>query len=127
MIVDVRGVYQEYNGLSEIVIESESDVIPGDSFQLNAATVDACDVGTGGSQQEAYEGVLVWISDASVTDTSPELYGDFEVDGCLRVGSLFYDAAPAEGAVYQALIGVMNYSFDNAKLEPRTPGDAVLD
>ena len=130
MTVDVHGVYQEYNGLSEIVIDVQADITPGGTFQLNPVLVNPCDVGTGGAQQEAYEGVLVRVSNVEVTDTNPDDpndYNEFEVDSCLRVDDLFYLAEPGLETLYQALVGVMSYSFDNAKLEPRTAADVLED
>ena len=130
MTVDIHGVYQEYNELSEIVFDSQTDITPSGTFQLNPAVVDSCDVGTGGSLQEAYEGVLVRVSNVVVTDSNPDdpdEFGEFEVDECLRVDDLFIHAGPAEETLYQALIGVMNYNFYNAKLEPRTAADMLED
>ena len=122
--VDIEGVYEEYYDLSEIQIDEITDVVVTGTFEINAVMLDPCDIATGGALQEEYEGVLVRVANVSVTDEDLG-YGEFEVANCLRVDDMFYEAAPDPGDAYQLLTGAMNYSFDEAKLEPRAASDVV--
>jgi hypothetical protein len=126
-MVNVRGMYTEYMDLSEIEINAASDVTPAGSHELLPAIVDPCRVATGGNQQEHYEGVLVRVEGVEVSNTNPDGpdndWGEWEVDNCLRIDDLFHHVEPGESSEYAYIIGVMNYTHENAKLEPRMGAD----
>jgi DNA/RNA endonuclease YhcR with UshA esterase domain len=124
--VNITGLYEEYYGLSELKIDDASNVAVTGTFVLNPAVVDPCDVATGGALQPDFEAVFVRVGNVSVTDVNPDdpqEFGEFEVANCLRVDDVYVPEEPAQGAAYLSISGVMNWSFDNAKLEPRTPAD----
>jgi hypothetical protein len=126
--VDLTGRYSEYYDNSEITVEAAADVQIVGNFNIPPFNVSACDVGTGGPQQEPYEGVLVRVTNLLVTDENPDDpndYGEFEVDGCLRVDNIFYPYEPTGGQTLSAIVGPLNYAFSNAKIEPRGPGDIL--
>ena len=88
--------------------------------------VNSADIATGGSKAEAYEGVLVEIEDVEVTN--PDLMnGEFEVSGGLRLDDLFFTnmdwPSVSMGDTFSSVIGVIDYSFDNHKLAPRSAND----
>ena len=126
-LVNVRGMYTEYLGLSEIEISAASDVVNVGSHELLPAIVAPCAVGTDGNQQEAYEGVLIRVENVQVTNTNPDGpdndWGEFEVEHCLRVDDMFHHEEPNLSSEWNYIIGVMNYTHDNAKLEPRIAAD----
>ncbi len=126
--VDITAMYLEYYELSELKIDEATDVVETGTFQINPAVVDPCDVATGGALQEDYEGVLVRVGNVSVTDDNPDDpqdFGEFEVAACLRVDDLFHQENPEPGTAYQSISGVMNYAYNEAKLEPRGSTDLV--
>ncbi len=126
-LVNVQGTYTEYMGLSEIEIGAASDVVNVGSHELLPAIVDPCRVATGGNQQEHYEGVLVRVEGVEVSNTNPDGpdndWGEWEVDNCLRIDDMFHHVEPDEFSEYAYIIGVMNYTHENAKLEPRMSAD----
>ena len=97
--VDVTWRYSEYYDNSEITVEAAADVQVVGNGNIPPVNVSACDVGTGGPLQESYEGVLVRVTNLLVTDENPDDpndYGEFEVDGCLRVDDIFYPYEPTQ-------------------------------
>ena len=131
-MVDVEGVYQEYNGLFELG-DAVTTVTGTAAMPAAIAVSDACAVGTGGADAERYEAMLVTVTDVSVTNEnpdSPDDYNEFEVGGCLRIDDIVWDTSVTWidrtlGTTYGAITGVLNYSFDNFKVEPRNPDDIV--
>ena len=126
--VDIQGTYTEYYDLSEISIDEATDVTVVGTDVVNPVNVDACDVATGGTVQEAYEGVLVRVTNTDVTDGNPDdpnEYNEFEVEGCLRVDDLFHDAAGELGDHYASLSGPLYFAYGDAKLEPREAADVI--
>jgi cytosine/adenosine deaminase-related metal-dependent hydrolase len=127
-VVTVTGTYEEYYGLTELTSPTVS--VTGTAVVPDPIAVDACDVGTGGSRAEALEAMLLVVEDVTVTTTNPDDpsdYDEFEVDGCLRVDDFLWDDLdqPAGFPSYVSITGVLNYSFDNAKLAPRGAEDLV--
>lgn len=127
-MLTVDGTYTEYNGLSEI--GSPTVTVDGTGATPDPIVVDACDVGTGGVSAEAYESMLIAVEDVSVTNANPDDpsdYDEFEVGGCLRVNDSIYSALdqPAAGTHYSRIDGVLNYTYSNTKIEPRSAADLV--
>ena len=132
-IVSIAGTYVEYYGLTEL-----SDVtveVTGLATIPTPITVAACDIGTGASLAETYEAMLVTVASVTVSDENPDGssdYGEFEVEGCLRVDDLVWvgdsdawEALRVEDLALDSLTGVLNYSFSNHKLSPRDEDDVV--
>jgi predicted extracellular nuclease len=133
-VLNVTGEYTEFYGMSELTVKSQLDLEVVDAIEVPAPeVVAAADVATGGELSFAYESVLVRVEDASVTD--PDLgYGEFQVDGALSVDDWFFDSAggpspnpvyPAAGATFEALQGVMYFTYEEYKLLPRSEEDYV--
>ena len=133
--VSLKALYSEYYDFSELTIATIEDIeLVGTDTVTPAAIADACSIGTGGAQAEAYEGVLVQVTEVSVTSENPDDpagdYGEFEVEGCLRVDDLFFDSEaieinPTMNTEFATLTGPMYYGYDNPKLCPRTVNDLV--
>ncbi|RME20414.1 MAG: hypothetical protein D6798_20550, partial [Deltaproteobacteria bacterium] len=127
-LVDVSGVYTEYYDLSELT--DPVFTVTGSHDLPDPIAASACDLGTAGKLGERYESMLVVVSDVTVTDSNPDDpsdYGEFEVDGCLRVDDSLYDYGeqPAVGTTYSSLTGVLTWTYGNRKLLPRDAGDMV--
>jgi hypothetical protein len=126
-LVDLDGEYLEYYDLSELAYGSTT--ITGTADVPDAIVVSACDIGTGGSQAEIYESMLVEVNDVTVTDENPDApdeYNEMEVEACLRVDDELWDGfTRTSGTVYDRLVGVLTYRYSNNKLLPRGESDAV--
>jgi hypothetical protein len=128
--VSITGVYDEYYDLSQISspsVEFTGTVDVPAPIDISST----CDVGTGGALQEAYESMLVTIHGPVVTDSNPDTpddYGEFEVDGCLRIDDFLSDVLvpqPAVDTTYSSLSGIMNFTYGHSKLGPRGASDIV--
>ncbi|MCB9566270.1 MAG: thrombospondin type 3 repeat-containing protein [Myxococcales bacterium] len=132
--VTVSGTYEEYFTLSEIsspivVIEDAGEVLPFAPIKV----ADPATLATGGMMAEAYESMLVSVSDVVITKQNADAndYDEFEVTGNLRVDDQIYDNvvnmglnnACVVGSQFTELIGVLGFSFANSKLWPRVKSD----
>ena len=110
------------NAITQVIIHGQA------VNMISPSVVTAGQIMTGGSDAEAYEGCLVQVNNVSVDD--PDLgNGEWSVtDGTnsVRVGDAWnYYFFPESGQELAEVVGVMNYSSDNTKLEPRLARDVV--
>jgi len=125
-IVTLSGEYVEFNSLSEIQVATLQ--VTGQGAVPAPVVVAAGDVGTGGAQAEAYEGVLVRVQNVAVTNLNPDApqtFGEFEVAGALRVDDDLYKHTPTDGETFASITGPLHFSFGNFKLLPRSAEDVV--
>ncbi|WP_456408615.1 DUF5689 domain-containing protein [Caldithrix abyssi] len=120
--VRLTGVVDEYFGKTEI-----KDLSAFTILSQNEPLPNPISLPTGQVPQEKYEGVLVTVNNA--TCTNPDLgYGEWEVDdgsGPCRVDDLIFQFAPEQGKMY-TVTGVVEYSYSNYKIEPRSEADVAL-
>lgn len=124
--VTVNGLVEEFNDLTEINATTGSVSKGGSGSAPSATVVPTSDFASAGTAEQ-WEGVLVTVQSVTVSDGNPDGpdndYGEFEVNGVLRVDDLYYDAAGTEGQAFSSITGVLNYSFGNYKLSPRSSAD----
>ncbi len=126
-VLNISGQYMEYYDFSQVkasaltVVEQGTPIAP-------AVIDDPSIIATGGASAEAYEGVLVEVSNVTVLDNAIG-YGEFKITGGLLVDdALFrYSPLPANGTKYVRLAGILNYSFNNFMLEPRDANDMIVE
>ncbi|MCK5330426.1 MAG: hypothetical protein KAK01_03385, partial [Candidatus Marinimicrobia bacterium] len=126
--VVLTGTVDEYYGLTEIVDVTEFVVYGQATNPPAPITVTVAEIMTGGTMAEAYEGVLVKVED--VTVDNPDLgNGEWSVtDGTNStmlddIWEYYFD--PTTGRALDEIVGVITYSYDNTKLEPRLARDIV--
>lgn len=134
-ILDITGAtYEEFFDMSQLVVADASGITETGSGPAPAPEVIAnpADIATNGAMAEAYESVLVSVENVTVTDVNPDApdeFGEFAVDGGLRVDDVFFAIddwmKPAMGAGFASITGPLVYAFSNFKLEPRDPSDLV--
>ena len=125
--IRITGTVVEYYGVTEI--KDVTEYVKLDSGKTVEPTlVTTGEIGTGGISAEAYEGVLVQVK--NVTITNPDLgYGEWEIDdgsGACRVddaADYYFNQANYDSV--RSIIGVLNYNFDDTKIEPRIAWDVV--
>ena len=128
----VAGRMDDYFGMTEIEANMVQRTAVGQEVPLPEIVASA-DIGTGGALAEDYEGVLVRVLDPVVTDTNPDApsdFGEFEVDGVLRVDDMFTLYEPTPGETFLCMTGPLNYAYSHFKLEPRGAydfGDDCMD
>ena len=120
------GVTADYFGMTEIKIDSvtrtaSGQPVPGPDAVSSA---DICD--EGGALAESYEGILVRVLDAVVTDTNPKGRRDdssFEVDECLLIGDQMVEYHSFPDEVFSSITGIHSFTYGHFKLEPRDTSD----
>jgi len=132
--VTVTGTVEEYycstcdEGLTEIT-DVSSVVIHGPAENtFEPIEVDPGWIMTGGTDAEAYESVLVVVVDVEV-DEDDLGYGEYSVsDGLnsVRVDDKWdHYYFPENGAQLAQVVGVLDYSYGNFKIQPRLARDVV--
>ena len=137
--VAVSGVYTNANGVAEVIGTSITVVDSGTSLPFYAIAVDPNDVKTGGPKVDAYQSMLLALSNVTITNAQPDGSGqffEFVVGGACRVDDFLFTqyGQPAlpypptgftNGTSFTSLFGVLGYSFGNSKLWPRDAADIV--
>jgi 5-methylthioadenosine/S-adenosylhomocysteine deaminase len=117
--VQITGTVAEYYGMTEIVDVSDYRIL-GSGKEVPPVLRQA-----GAISQEKFEAVLVTVED--VTVTSLETYGEWVVadtSDSVRCDDLNdYLYFPRIGDSLDSVTGVVFYSFDNYKIEPRSTSD----
>ncbi len=127
--IAMTGTVTEYYGVTEMT-DVTSVTIYGKGTVPEPIVVTCGQVKTGGTEQEAYEGVLVKVENVTVVEEMSS-YGEwFVTDGTdtLMVDDTWdYYCWPKVGDVFAELVGVMDYSYNEARLQPRLARDVVED
>ncbi|MCP4803851.1 MAG: hypothetical protein GY884_00750 [Proteobacteria bacterium] len=125
-VLNIYGEYYEYDDLSEL--DASAGWVTYDSLgtEPTPEIITAADLGDA-AIAELYEGVLVHVEDAEVTDADLG-YGEFECDTYVVVDDLIYDWSEDFSGLYKGdtftdVIGPLNYSFGAYKIEPRDIDD----
>lgn len=123
----VTGKVFEVDGMTTVMLES-AEILGENQAHVPVERVTTGDISTNSPRAEIYEGVLVQITGAFVSDPG-EANGEWLVDdgsGNCRIGrdadSLYYEVPPA-GTPIDSITGIVNYSEGNYKLEPRSAAD----
>ncbi|HSA22685.1 MAG TPA: lamin tail domain-containing protein, partial [Myxococcota bacterium] len=132
--VAVSGTVKNFYGQLELdPVVSVSVLASGQSLPAPQPVLPA-DVGTGGAQAPAYEGVLVGVVDGEVTALNPpagpgdaDPTQEYILGGALKVNDYMYLSSPFPlvGDTY-SVTGVLRYANNDYKLEPRDADDVIV-
>ncbi|ACJ16123.1 hypothetical protein, conserved [Thermococcus onnurineus NA1] len=127
--VEVTGTVKEYKATwSDSRGFTEIGYVTSITKLGEAPVPDPVILPTGDVAQEQWESVLVKVENVVVTN--PDLgYGEWEIDdgsGPVRVDDLIYAYTPLDGQELEYVTGVVYYSFENFKIEPRSADDIAL-
>jgi hypothetical protein len=151
--LDIAGIYTEYYDESEIQASSVTitgtEAIPEPAVVAPSAVCKQKDCSTtnppgvkipcaDGAEAEAYEGVLVALENVEVANTAApgsdcKPHGDFSVkaagsDDEMFVSTLFrasYNYTPTAGQKFAKIAGILEYSFEQFKVQPRSCDDLI--
>lgn len=133
--IDVVGTITDFFGQTQIGTVTDLEVVSTGDVLPEPVAVDPEDIATGGEFKWEYEGVLVEVTDAEVTDVDvPPGPGDsaptneFILEEAVHVNDFFHlvDPFPRVGDLYESVTGVLRWANDNSKIEPRGPEDVEL-
>ncbi|MFO0552885.1 MAG: amidohydrolase family protein [Polyangiaceae bacterium] len=133
--VTVTGVYTEFFGYSEIGSPQITIDDPGTALPYTPIAKASGELATAATA-EPYESMMVSIGACTITNLNPDTPQDFDEFGVtttgsteLRVNDQFFaaiDNTCALGAAFNGITGVLDYSFNNYKLEPRDAADVAV-
>ncbi|MCF7808122.1 MAG: T9SS type A sorting domain-containing protein [Candidatus Marinimicrobia bacterium] len=116
----------EYYGMTEIKGVSSFTVTSSENEEPAAVSISTGDLAGGCSLTgEAYEGVLVTVTNVTVTAAADQ-YGQWWVDdgsGACEVEDKYFEHSPTVGDVIPSLTGVVEYGFSEYALCPRDAND----
>ena len=124
--VEVTGEVSEYYDKTEINLASVQDlkILKHGARMPKPLLVTALEAGS-----EAYEGVLIQVSNVTVTNDNLG-YGEWEISdstGSVRVDDAAgYSYTPTLNDHILSVIGVLDYSYGNYKIEPRRDEDIIF-
>lgn len=117
-VVSVTGTYVEYYDFSEVTVTSVNDItVTGEGTPTVTSLTDVGD-------PEQWESVLISMADQTFTSCANS-YGESTVSGGLTVNDLFYEYESDRNASVDQLVGLVEYSFSEYKLNPRDSNDLV--
>ena len=126
--ITLTGTVGEDAGVTQIIDITQA-IIHGPAVnKINPTLVTPDQIMTNGTDAEAYEGCLVSVENAIVDD--PDLNnGEWSItDGTnsVRVDDKWaYYFWPESGQALAQVVGVMDYTFENTKIQPRLARDIV--
>lgn len=126
--VTLTGVVTEYYGLTELT-DVSSAMIHGPAIApFGPDQVTAAQVGTGGTDAEAFESCLIAVEGVTITEPD-EGYGEWTISdgtGSVRVDDKWdYFFWPEADANLAKVVGVLDYNYSNTKIQPRLARDVV--
>ncbi len=122
-IVTVSGTMSEYFEMTEMVLSNIADIeITGATDAPEPVAVDI-DVLLSGDTAEPWESVLVETS--GTVSAAADNYGEWAVDG-LHVDDMCHPADPDVGTPVNRIAGVMDYAWENWRINPRSDDDLDL-
>ena len=113
--IDLTGIYVEYYELSELKVNA-ADIIAN-----STATPVASQISTTPADWEVYEGCLVTINDTTVSDTVNN-YGEVSLSIGVKMDNDYFDFSTEQGDVIN-VSGIITYSFEAFKINPRSGAD----
>jgi len=131
--VSIQGKYIEYFDLSEISVFPDGILSIEEGEILEPTIVAPADIATDGCCGEDWEGVLVKVENVEVINAEPlgtdgKDHGEFIVSDNLRIGAegeYSYQDNRTVGDKFTSIAGIVWWSYDDFKLEPRDDADLV--
>jgi hypothetical protein len=120
----ITGLVDEYNGLTQVKEISSFEVLSSGNV-VEPTLVTSGEIATGGVNAEAYEGVLVKVVNADITDFND--WGEWHVDdgsGAVMLDDeVDYYFDPSKHLAVKSVVGVLTYDWNNHKMYPRLAYD----
>jgi len=126
--VTLTGKVAEYKGVTEITTVTAFTIDSTATNWIQPMVVTTGEIATTGANAEAYEGCLVRVGPAAITN--PNLgYGEWQIDdgsGPCRVDdeAKYYFLQAQYGSV-QSITGILDFANNDTKIEPRLANDVI--
>ena len=114
----ITGSVSEFYDSTQLVISSaENLVVTGDGEPV-ATVVESVD------DWEAYEGCLITLEDQTV-ESDVNSYGEADLSFGIPMDNSFFNFETCFEATYDSITGIVTYSFEEFKINPRSQDDIV--
>jgi len=134
--VQLCGVYAEYYGLSEVDIVAAG--LYGSALKMGTLpvpapnVVSAADIWNGGPDAEAWESCMITVQDGMQVTAAANAYGEWyatALDGTVVMFDDYWydDTQVMLQQCYNNATGILNYSFNDFKLEAFADGIELVD
>ena len=114
--LEITGSVVEFYGYTEITVSSSEYIRVVGEEEVIATPVSNV------SDWEAYEGGLISLADQTVV-SGINNYGEAGLSAGIQMDNLFFDFDSEYGAQYDSVTGVVSYSFEEFKINPRSADD----
>jgi len=134
-LVEVKGLYEEYFGLSEINVSTDATGyfnklgVHDGALMPMYVTIEQL-----ATDAEPYESCYIAIIDPMMVTEAPNNFGEWMVESQMAPGNFlmmddfwYDDATVMLGDCYCCASGVLNYSFGNFKLEPFADAICIIE
>lgn len=126
--IDFVGTYIERFGNSTVALSSVT--VNASGAATTAELIDSA-IFADPIEAEKWEGVLVQINEAGVTqenaDVLPANNNETLLDGVIRIDDALTNfTQPAACTFFDSIVGPVDYSFSNYKIQPRNAADMVV-
>jgi hypothetical protein len=113
----------EYQGQKQL--GSAEFTVKGPGTVPAPEEVDSADIAPGTATALKLDGVLVEVTDVTVSSADAENPGEFELDGGAMVGNFLYaiDPAPVMGESFDRITGVLSLRKGDSQIMPRDEDD----
>jgi len=126
--VTLTGTVDEYNGCTEITNVTAFKIDSTGTKWIQPMQVTTGEIATGAANAEAYEGCLIRVENATITNPSLG-YGEWQInDGsgpCRVDDETKYYFNPAKYTGVKSVTGILDYANGDTKIEPRLAYDVV--
>jgi len=126
--VTLTGKVEEYKGVTEITTVSAFTIDSTGTKWIQPMAVTTAEIATAGAQAETYEGCLIRVGPATITNPSLG-YGEWQInDGsgpCRVDDETKYYFNPANYSSVQSITGILDFANNDTKIEPRLANDVI--
>ena len=129
--VSFTGEYTEQFSMSQVIVKNPGDITVDSSGNdvPGPDTVTGAEIAFDSLDSEPWESVHVCIDNPTVLESN-DGFGQYVLgddSGSVKVGNLFLGSLPdaAPGGTFERVCGVLNISFDEFKIQPRSAEDLV--
>jgi hypothetical protein len=133
-VLTATGPMLQYYGLLEMTNLTDIEITTQDGPVPDPVVIsDVSTIVTGGADAEAYEGVLIEVSNQTVAEWDPtNNNGEATFDSGLYIDTDLYNYPDDFGNVmpddvFSTIRGPLSFSFNNRRILPREQSDLVLD
>jgi len=116
--VSITGTYTEYYDYSELGVTSMDDIQVTGTADVTVTPV------TDTTDMEQWEGCLISLADQTFL-TCPSSYGEVETSSGLKANDAFFAMDVDRNSTVNELVGTVEYSFSEFKIDPRSTDDLV--